>query len=151
MDIRPCDAGSGGIGIGCDIEEVDRFVLDRDADRSFLSRLFTEAELEYCFSFPSPAPHLAARYCAKEAVVKALSSAGRPPVDYRDIEVGRDPSGLPVVHSARSGSSDGLSGCMVRISLSHSRTLAMAVAFILCPDDAAREKMVNNPGVIPVR
>ncbi|MDD1727965.1 MAG: hypothetical protein LUQ50_02710 [Methanospirillum sp.] len=45
-------------GIGCDVEEIDRFCLDRDNDAAFLQRVLTSSELEYCYSFHHPAPIL---------------------------------------------------------------------------------------------
>jgi len=54
-------------GIGCDVEEINRFCLDRIKDTGFLKKVFTTSELDYCFSFENPAPHLAACFCAKEA------------------------------------------------------------------------------------
>lgn len=116
--------------IGCDIEEIDRFLLDREKDAAFLERIFTRDELEYCFSYQNPAPHLAARFCAKEAVVKALCSVGNKPVEYRRIEVINLPSGVPVV-SIHPEDSSGEVGYTIQVSLSHCRTTAMAVAVIL--------------------
>ena len=61
--------------IGIDIEDVSRFEnKEIDKDSKFLSRIFTQNELEYCFKNKNYAQSLSARYCAKEAVVKALSS-----------------------------------------------------------------------------
>ena len=63
------------ISNGIDIEDISRFEgKTLETDLKFLSRIFTQNELNYCFSFGNPAPHLAARYCAKEATVKALSN-----------------------------------------------------------------------------
>ena len=117
-------------GIGCDVEEIERFSLDRSNDAAFLERIFTSAELEYCYSFHHPAPHLAARFCAKEAVVKALSSVEEEPVDYREIEIQKYPSGVPYVtlhHGEPMNPGDRYDICL---SISHSKTTAMAVVII---------------------
>ena len=61
------------LGIGIDIEDINRFKkysLKKDLD--FLKTIYSENELEYCFSKKSPAKHLAVRFCAKEAFIKAL-------------------------------------------------------------------------------
>jgi len=62
-------------GIGTDIVDVGRIrkAVERWGDR-FLKRVFTEAEVVYCLAKANPYPHLAARFAAKEAVMKALSS-----------------------------------------------------------------------------
>lgn len=89
------------IGIGIDIEDVARFE-GKNAENSqpFLQKIFTTRELAYCFSKVSPAPHLAARYAGKEAVVKALATIGEGLVtilDYRRIEIVNNPQGIAVV------------------------------------------------------
>ncbi|OGG79566.1 hypothetical protein A3A39_02385 [Candidatus Kaiserbacteria bacterium RIFCSPLOWO2_01_FULL_54_13] len=75
-------------GIGADIEEIGRFEkLDRTRHRIFLNRVYTDDELSYCFSMRRPAQHLAARFCAKESVIKALSGMGMRGIAYRDIRI----------------------------------------------------------------
>ncbi|MFH0966485.1 MAG: holo-ACP synthase [Methanobacteriota archaeon] len=117
-------------GIGCDIEDIDRFSLDRTKDTRFLKRVFTESELDYCFSFQHPASHLAARFCAKEAIVKALCSFGRDPVNYAQIEIGNHPSGVPFATIQPKTESNADQGYEIQLSLSHCKTTAMAVAII---------------------
>lgn len=109
--------------VGVDIESIARFrALDRRADRAFFRRVFTPAEIAYCFSRRDPAPHLAARFCAKEAVVKALCSMGRDVVAYRTIEVLRDGRGVPSVRLRNMSRPPQLS-----VSVSHCRAYAIAV------------------------
>jgi len=96
--------GDGMIGIGIDVEEVRDFA---SKDSSFLHRNFTEDELHYCNSSPDRAASLAGRWCAKEAVIKALSSYARhdakkrlfssDSASLRDIEIIPTPSGAPGV------------------------------------------------------
>ena len=59
------------MAIGVDIEDIERF---KGKSEEFLHRVFTDLELEYCLKFSKPESHLAARFCAKEAVVKALKA-----------------------------------------------------------------------------
>ncbi len=70
--------------VGLDLLEIDR--LERALARRprLAERLFTDAEREYAAARPRPAQHLAARFCAKEAVAKAL---GLPGWSFRDVEV----------------------------------------------------------------
>jgi len=63
------------IGIGVDIEDVNRFTK-LGGNKAFLKKVFTQNELDYCFSKKVAAPHLAVRYAGKEAVVKALYNMG---------------------------------------------------------------------------
>ncbi len=88
-------------------------------------RLFTDAERAYAATRARPAQHLAARFCAKEAVTKAL---GLPVLRPREIEVAGD-GGPPTVrlHGAAAARADAL-GVAVEISLTHTRRDAAAVA-----------------------
>ena len=69
------DVHDGGQGIGVDLAQIPRLrrVVERWDDR-FLRRVFTEAEIAYCRRRRDPIPHLAARFAAKEATLKALGT-----------------------------------------------------------------------------
>ena len=71
-------------GVGIDLLEVER--LERALERRprLAERLFTDAEREYAAGRARPGMHLAARFCAKEAVAKALGLTGW---SFRDVEV----------------------------------------------------------------
>jgi holo-[acyl-carrier protein] synthase len=110
-------------GVGIDLLEIER--LERALERRprLGQRLFTDAELEYAAGHARPAQHLAARFCAKEAVAKALGLRGWA---FRDVEVvagGGPPSvrltGAPAERAA---------GRDVAVSLTHTGTTAGAVA-----------------------
>ena len=74
--------------VGVDIEEISRFENKTiENDFHFLNKIYTENELDYCFSNAQPARHLAARFCAKEAVVKALSNILNKNLSYSQIEI----------------------------------------------------------------
>lgn len=86
-------------GHGIDIVEVARIreLIDRHGDR-FLARCFTERELAYARERPKRfAEHLAARFAAKEAVLKVLGTGLRHGIGWSDIEVVRQPTGEPRV------------------------------------------------------
>jgi holo-[acyl-carrier protein] synthase len=112
-------------GIGTDIVEVNRI---REAVRKwrdhFLKRVFSEAEITYCFSRSDPALHLAARFAAKEAAIKAVSFAGPGHLSLSDIEVINEPSGKPAL-KIRSADFDS-SGIRFHLSISHERSYAIA-------------------------
>jgi len=116
------------IGIGTDIIEIRRFENFREPDFSvFLKKNFTRAELEYCMAKDAPAPHLAARFAGKEAVIKALGSLGITGIFYPAIEILNDDRGVPYVRI----NTDQAEKFIVRISLSHSSDMALAFCIII--------------------
>jgi holo-[acyl-carrier protein] synthase len=118
---------NSSVGIGVDIESIDRFQgLTVEKDASFLNKLFTEKELDYCFSSGNPAEHLAARYAGKEAIIKAFSQLDRPVSNYREIEIVNDKRGVPGARILK----EGFDGLEILLSLSHSRETAIAFAIV---------------------
>jgi len=110
------------ISVGVDVEENGRFSdLNMKNDAKFLEKIFTKNELEYCFSTNGPAQHLAVRFAAKEAVIKAISALGEKKPPLKAIEVRRESTGVPTVS---------LLSYDIKISLSHSRNSSIAVALI---------------------
>jgi holo-[acyl-carrier protein] synthase len=83
--IAPPGAYLNGIGIDlANIDEVRQALAE--FGEAYLHRLFTDHEVEYCSRWPDPAPHLAARFAAKEATLKVLGlHDGRAP--WTSIEV----------------------------------------------------------------
>ncbi len=117
--------GFENISIGTDIEEIERFNnKSKDTDKNFLNRIFTQKELDYCYSKKVYAPSLCARFCAKEAVVKALSALNIHDVFYGDIEILNNDCGMPFASISK------YPDIKVKISLSHSKKYAQAVAII---------------------
>jgi holo-[acyl-carrier protein] synthase len=116
---------SGLAGVGIDLLEIER--LERALERRprLASRLFTDAERDYAAARARPAQHLAARFCAKEAVAKAL---GLDAWSFREVEVLGE-GGPPVVrlHGEVARRATEL-GVEVRVSLTHTRRDAGAVA-----------------------
>jgi holo-[acyl-carrier protein] synthase len=126
-------AGTGGVvGVGVDLCDVDRMRRTLDRTPGFARRVFTQAEQDYCRRARDPAERFAARFAAKEAVLKALA-AGLGACPFRDIEVVRARSGAPavVLHGAAAAlaAERGVAGW--RVSLTHTRTMAEAVAVAL--------------------
>lgn len=110
-------------GVGIDLLEIDR--LERALERRprLAERVFTAAEREYAAARVRPARHLAARFAAKEAVVKALGLSGG--FGLREIEVVADEP--PRVRLGGRAAAAAM-GRDVKISLTHSRDFAAAVA-----------------------
>jgi holo-[acyl-carrier protein] synthase len=112
-------------GVGIDLLEIDR--LERALARRprLAERIFTSGEREYAAARGRPARHLAARFAAKEAVVKALGLTGG--FRLREIEV---VAGEPPTVRLSGGAAEAAAGARVEISLTHSRDNAAAVAIV---------------------
>lgn len=112
-------------GIGIDLLEIDRLERALKRHPRLAARVFTDAERDYAAARARPGRHLAARFAAKEAVVKALGlSSG---FGLREIEiVGGEP---PTVRlSGRAAAA--VEGERIDVSLTHSREFAAAVAIV---------------------
>ena len=111
---------------GVDLLEIGRFqqVLDRHGQR-FLDRIFTRREQDYC---GLRVPELAARFAAKEAVMKALGTGVRG-IGWREIEVLANARGKPVVllHGRAIRRANSIGMREIEISLTHERDLACAM------------------------
>jgi len=113
--------------LGVDIEDNSRFEnKERIKDRTFLDKVFTNSEIDYCFSKSNPAPHLCARFCAKEAVIKALTYKGIKHSKLNDIEVYLGENGEPYIKLL----DNKLQDINISISLSHDKTKSIAIAQI---------------------
>ena len=115
---------------GVDLVEVSRIrdMLDRHADR-FLERVFTKDEAAYAADHQRRPEHLAARFAAKEAVLKALGTGWRTGIAWTDVEVVATAAAPEVrLHNeaARVAASRGITRWS--LSISHAAGLAMASA-----------------------
>ncbi|HEX6105586.1 MAG TPA: holo-ACP synthase [Gemmatimonadales bacterium] len=122
------------IGLGIDLVDLDRVrrMLERKG-RFATGRLFTVQERAYLESRPDPTGHAAARIAAKEAVYKAMQSLpGARAIGWRDIEVTRDGDGRPAIrlHGLAERLAAAQGGVAIQVSLTHSSTLAGAVAVV---------------------
>ncbi|MGI9023387.1 MAG: holo-ACP synthase [Acidimicrobiales bacterium] len=120
------------VGIGIDAVEIDRFRAVLARRPRLAARLFTDGERAYGDRNRDPAPRLAARWAAKEAVMKALG-VGIGAFAFCDVEVVSAPSGAPSLvlrgAAAELADSQGVSGW--RVSLTHTDRVAEAVAVAL--------------------
>jgi holo-[acyl-carrier protein] synthase len=113
-------------GVGIDLLEVERMERALARRPRLANRLFTDAERAYAERRARPAQHLAARFCAKEAVAKALELRAWTP---RDVEVIGGGDGPPAVRlSGRAAERAEELGVEVHVSLTHTRGMAGAVA-----------------------
>lgn len=114
------------ISIGVDIEKIERFEkYAADKNAPLIRRIFTEGEIEYCYAFKNPAEHLTVRFCAKEAVYKALCALRINDIEYCDVEVVRNSDGLPLIRLLKEKDID------FRLSLSHGNGSAIASVIAL--------------------
>ena len=112
-------------GVGIDLLDVGRFERALERRPRLAERLFTEGERAYAQTRARPAMHLAARFCAKEAVAKALELQAW---GWHDVEV-LGTGGPPRVHlSGAAAARAGELGVVVKISLTHTAGMAGAVA-----------------------
>lgn len=120
------------IGIGADLVELDRFRLALERTPRLAERLFSDAERAYAAQRRDPTERLAARFAAKEAVMKAMG-VGLGAFSLRDVEVIRMPSGAPAVRltgkAAKVAEERGVS--QWRLTLTHTGHFAQAVAVAL--------------------
>jgi holo-[acyl-carrier protein] synthase len=117
------------IGVGIDAVDVERFRTVLGRRRGFVERVFTAAERAEAAARHDPVPGLAARFAAKEAVMKSLS-VGLGAFDFADVEVVRGDGGAPALsvtgRAATLAEARAVGGWY--ISLTHTAAVAMAVA-----------------------
>ena len=114
-------------GVGIDLLEVAR--LERALERRprLAERLFTDAERAYAATRARPVMHLAARFCAKEAVAKAL---GLTAWSFREVEVIATGAAPEIKLSGRAAARAAELSATVSVSLTHTATMAAAVAAV---------------------
>ncbi|HEV8624723.1 MAG TPA: holo-ACP synthase [Acidimicrobiia bacterium] len=121
--------GGEVVGVGIDAVDVERFRIVLDRRQGFAERIFTPAERAEAAGRHDPVPGLAARFAAKEAVMKSLS-VGLGAFDFADVEVVRGEGGAPALtvtgRAAALAEQRAVRGW--HISLTHTATVAMAIA-----------------------
>src|SRR5690349_7785645 len=121
------------LGVGNDLIAVSRItgVMQRHGE-TFRKRILTEPEIAYCLSHRDAARHVAGRFAAKEAIVKALGTGFQEGITWQDISITPDMRGKPEAHFSQSLLA--LFGPLVcHLSISHCDDYAMATAVILSP------------------
>jgi len=121
--------GGNVVGVGIDAVDVERFRTVLGRRRGFADRIFTAAERAEAAARHDPVPGLAARFAAKEAVMKSLS-VGLGAFDFADVEVVRGDGGAPALtvtgRAAALAAQRAVGGW--HISLTHTAVTAMAIA-----------------------
>jgi holo-[acyl-carrier protein] synthase len=121
------------LGVGTDIIEVARIraSYERFGER-FVSRILLQNETDYCLSHKDPAPFIAARFAAKEAVSKAFGTGIGRSLGWLDIEVRRKESGEPYVELHGKGADllKQRQGRRLHLTISHTTQHATATAVL---------------------
>ena len=119
--------------LGIDIIEIERVAYLLKKYPNFRSRIFTEKEIAYCEQKKYPAQHYAARFAAKESIMKALGKWGTEYIRFKDVEIILTPSGGPEVYlhnqAFKLRQKQGVKE--VKVSLSHCKNYAVAVAQLI--------------------
>jgi holo-[acyl-carrier protein] synthase len=117
--------------LGVDIVEVKRVkrLLERWGDR-FLHRVFTPWEIAYCRGKSSPEQSLAARFAAKEAILKAVGTGLSQGLRWTSMEIVNDKNGRPTVKLGKR-IEDKIGNRKILISMSHTKEYAIAEAILV--------------------
>ena len=117
-------------GIGNDILEIERVKKAvKSQGKRFLARILTPKEQEYCHQFKDPYPHIAGRFSAKEAIVKALGLGFGKTAAWLDIEILNNERGKPEVFLSQRLKKK-LNKPTVLVSISHCKTYVSTVAIL---------------------
>ncbi|WP_257449070.1 holo-ACP synthase [Archangium lipolyticum] len=131
------------IGIGIDLCEIGRLskALERH-DGRFEERVFTEAERTYCRGRKQPGQHFAARFAAKEAVIKALGAPEG--LHWHELEVLSAPDGKPELRLSGAAHQIAQQLGIHRFKLSLSHSAGFAVAMVVAEGPSPMEYPLFN-------
>lgn len=116
------------LGIGIDVENISRFGKSKlSKNNRFLNKIFTKAEIDYCFSKKNVTSSLATKFAGKEAVIKACNAIDKTVVDRKKIEIINIPSGAPKVRLISNQKKE----YEILISLSNDVDKAVGVAILI--------------------
>ena len=132
-------------GIGVDLLEISRMKRAMERTPRLITRVFTDEEQAYCMRTSRPAQHFAARFAAREAVLKALGTGFSQGVGFKDVSVGRDDAGRPFAiltgRAAEIAAEQGVQEVALSLSYTHEVAMANAVAVT----DAVRPQKDERP------
>lgn len=121
------------VGIGVDLVKISRIEKAGNGHPAFIDRVFTQKEKDYCHRQKFPAQHFAARFAAKEAVLKAFGTGLSAGMKWTDIEVLHGEGGGPIVNI--SGAAKDLADLkgvkQIMLSYSHDEGYAVAHAVLI--------------------
>jgi holo-[acyl-carrier protein] synthase len=121
------------LGVGIDIIEVARIASSYEKfGGRFVNRILHPDEIAYCLSHKNPAPFLAVRFAAKEAISKAFGTGISAQLGWQDMEIHRKESGEPfvVLHGKGKKLFQSRHAKRLLVSLSHTANYAAATAVL---------------------
>ncbi len=119
------------VGVGIDLVDVARIASMRlRYGDEFLKRNFCDFEIEYCGKFKSPDIHYAARFAAKEAIVKALGTGFSGGITPKSVGVKNGENGAPcaVLGDVAAKRLKEIGASKILISITHLKDYAEAIA-----------------------
>ena len=118
------------MGVGTDLVHVPRLEQVLARHPAFATRVYTPSEIAYCEQHREPGPRYAARFAAKEAVLKALGTGLARGMRWQDVEIVAGPAREPrvVLHGAVAETARRQGVQAVQVSLSHAGEYALACA-----------------------
>lgn len=134
------------VGVGVDMVSVDRMKTVIARTPAFVPKVFTDQERAYCDKTAKPHAHYAARFAAREAVLKALG-CGFKGVRFSDVEVVRSDDGRPqvVLHNKAKQIADEQGIIAIHLSLSFSGDVAVANALAVTPEALPKKETKVDP------
>jgi len=119
------------LGLGIDIIEIVRIKqsIETYGDK-FLNKIFTKEEINYSINKPNKYQHFAARFAAKEAIYKALSSDTNKIYSWQDVEIYNEANGLPNVKFYGALKDYLNDKKQIKISMSHSENYVTCIAIL---------------------
>jgi len=120
------------LGIGTDLFEVSRMKKTMEKDPLFIESVFTESEIKYCNPRRRKEQNFAARYAAKEALLKALGTGWRDGIKFTDINIVNNQLGKPEIFLSGKTKeiAENLGVKTIHLSMSHLRDIANAFVII---------------------
>ena len=118
-------------GIGIDLIETSR-IKKSVQDKHFREKVFSKAEIDYCEKMKNKEQHYAARFAAKEALLKAMGTGLFKLLSLNEIEIGHDKEGKPLFrflgNSAKKIKTKKIK--CIHLSISHLKSMACAMVVI---------------------
>jgi holo-[acyl-carrier protein] synthase len=121
------------LGVGIDIIEVARIALSYEKfGERFMNRILLPDETAYCLLHKNPAPFVAARFAAKEAISKAFGTGIGAALGWHDMEIRRKETGEPfvILHGKGEKLFAARGAKQLLVSLSHTQSYAAATAVL---------------------
>jgi len=118
-------------GIGTDIVEIETIKQSILKSARFLERIYTDKERRYCESQVNKYQHYAARFAAKEAMMKAMGTGWNKGVQFYHVEIYNNKEGKPFIKLYKKAKEIEKTKNIIQIQLSLSHTEHYAIAFVI--------------------